>query len=67
MISEAGIGYWKNATVLSYSYIMRSVWDAQGHEIDRLNDTLDEILEQFFVDTATWGLELWEQFLGLPS
>jgi len=67
MISEAGNRILERMPPYYLtSYIMRSVWDAQGHEIDRLNDTLDEILEQFFVDTATWGLELWEQFLGLP-
>ena len=67
MISEAGNRILERMPPYYLtSRIMRSVWDAQGHEIDRLNDTLDEILKQFFVDTATWGLELWEQFLGLP-
>jgi hypothetical protein len=27
---------------------------------------LDEVLKQFFVDTATWGLDTWEKELGLP-
>ncbi len=67
MISEAGNRILERMPPYYLtSYVMRSVWDAQGHEIDRLNDTLDQILEQFFVDTATWGLELWEEFLGLP-
>jgi len=48
------------------SIVMRTIWDAQGREIDQLYQALDEVLKQFFVSTATWGLELWEQFLGLP-
>lgn len=67
MISEAGNRILERMPPYYLtSYVMRSVWDAQGHEIDRLNDTLDEILKQFFVNTATWGLEKWETALGLP-
>jgi hypothetical protein len=25
------------------------------------------VLAQFHVDTATWGLDIWERFVGLPS
>lgn len=50
------------------SRVMRAVAEAQGKEIVSLWTTLDEILKQFFVETATeWGLDLWEQMLGLKS
>lgn len=34
------------------------------HENIRL--IINDLLNQLFIDTATWGLDLWEQFLGLP-
>lgn len=30
------------------------------------DDKIDEIQDQFFVQTATWGLAYWEQLAGLP-
>ena len=47
---------------------MKAIAEAQGGEVNSLYATLDEILKQFFVETATeWGLDLWEQMLGLTS
>jgi hypothetical protein len=45
---------------------MRAILQVQGAELDKLRQALDELLAQFFVDTATWGLSIWEQMLGLP-
>ena len=36
-----------------------------GKEIGILNCTLKELFAQCFIDTATWGLELWEKELNL--
>lgn len=47
------------------SRIMQSVLDSQGVEIDAARLTLEEILKQAYVDTATWGLELWEKELAV--
>lgn len=47
------------------SRIMRSVIDSQGMELDQLRAALDGILQQYYVATATWGLEWWERELGL--
>lgn len=49
------------------SRVMKSILDAQGTELDRLRFALDETLDQFYVDTATWGLETWEKELGIPT
>jgi len=50
------------------SRIMRAIAEAQGNEVAAFWGTLDEILKQFFVETASeWGLDLWEQMLGLTS
>ena len=42
------------------SKIMQSILDTQGIEIDAVRDKLKDILNQFYVDTATWGL----RFMG---
>lgn len=47
------------------SRIMKSVLQAQGGEMDLVREALDDTLKQFFVQTATWGLDRWEQELGL--
>lgn len=41
--------------------------DALGAEMDLLRQGINEILDQFFVSTSTWGLERWEEELGLTS
>lgn len=66
MNSESGkrmLGY-----VYGYerSTVMQNLFDAEGAELDKLIQALDEVLDQFFVRTATWGLDQWEKELGLP-
>lgn len=41
--------------------------DGISNELGRLQFYLDDLLDQYFVETATWGLDLWEQFLGLST
>jgi hypothetical protein len=48
------------------SRVIEAILSAQGQEIDKLFDTLDQTLEQYFATTATWGLSWWEELLGLP-
>ncbi len=49
------------------SRVMGAIAKAQGAELEMLYTTLDEILAQFFIDTATWGLGYWDEFLGLKT
>lgn len=49
------------------SRVMGSILQAQGTEMDKLHQSLDETLDQFFINTATWGLDAWERELGLSS
>lgn len=49
------------------SRVMGAIAEAQGTELEMLYTTLDEILAQFFIDTATWGLGYWDEFLGLKT
>jgi hypothetical protein len=47
------------------SRVFRALAQARGAEIDKLRQALDETLNQFFARTATWGLDDWEEELGL--
>ncbi|MFD3259981.1 YmfQ family protein [Paenibacillus lentus] len=49
------------------SRVMQGDMNAKGTELDLLYQTLDETLEQFFVKTATWGLDRWEHELGIET
>ncbi|KHF26831.1 hypothetical protein LR68_04356 [Anoxybacillus sp. BCO1] len=37
----------------------------ENKEVEQLNVTIDEVLKQFYVDTATWGLSYWERICGI--
>lgn len=49
------------------SVVMNELIDASGIEFDNVRDVIDDILNQFFVATATWGLDSWEKFLGITD
>lgn len=40
-------------------------YNVQQSEIDSFNVTIADIINQCFIDTATWGLDYWETFCGL--
>ncbi len=44
---------------------MQSIYDAQKSELDRLLYYIEDIKNQFDIDTATWGLDLWEEAYGI--
>lgn len=49
------------------SRVMQADMIAKGAEMDLLFEALDETLQQFFVRTATWGLDRWESELGIAT
>lgn len=49
------------------SRVMQSHLGTAGVELDKLTEALHETLDQFFVQTATWGLVYWENELGISS
>lgn len=49
------------------SRIMQTDMDAKGSELDALYQALNEAADQFYVRTATWGLDRWEVELGIPT
>lgn len=44
---------------------MLELLDTLGIEMDGVWGTFNDILDQCFVDRATWGLDIWEKELGL--
>ncbi|MFC3769719.1 YmfQ family protein [Paenibacillus sp. GCM10012303] len=49
------------------SRVMKAIQSVDAAELGQLRFALDETLEQFFVDSATWGLDGWEKELGLST
>lgn len=41
--------------------------NAEDAEFARLNASIDDLLLQFNVSTATWGLREWERICGIPT
>lgn len=48
------------------SAIMKAIQEVAAPELGRLKYTVTDILSQYFINTATWGLALWEKELGIP-
>ncbi len=74
LMNEAGMTSPRGREMLTYlpayyegSRVMRADMNAKGAELDLLFTALDETLQQFFVRTATWGLDRWESELGIET
>ncbi|MDU7473633.1 MAG: putative phage tail protein [Paenibacillus macerans] len=46
---------------------MLEILDTLGIELDGVWFTFDDILDQCFIDRATWGLDIWEEELALKT
>lgn len=53
--------------IYEQSKIMIAIFEAIGNEFDDSYEKLEDIKQQLFPQTATWGLVYWEQRLGLPT
>lgn len=42
------------------------LYDTQGLELDDVYYAVNDVLDQCFVSSATWGLKFWEAVLGIP-
>ncbi len=49
------------------SRVMTAIQNAIASEIGLLRWALSSVLDQFFADRATWGLDIWEKELGIPT
>ncbi|MGG1555009.1 putative phage tail protein [Paenibacillus ferrarius] len=48
-------------------YETRALVQTEGVEVDDLSTVLSGVVDQAFVDRATWGLSYWEEFLGIAT
>ncbi len=46
---------------------MGNVLDRESAEFGALNAAVHDVLDQFFIDTATWGLANWERVCGIAT
>lgn len=49
------------------SNVMTNIQTAIAKEVGRANFEVDDIVNQMFIDTATWGLVLWENELNVDT
>lgn len=45
----------------------RAVCDSCSWQHENIRKAILDALDQFFVERATWGLEMWERVLGIPT
>lgn len=48
------------------SKTMIAIYEAIGYEADLTDEMVEDIQNQMFVQTSTWGLDFWEIAVGLP-
>ncbi len=52
---------------LSSDKILSKVYEEQQKQVDSTNKDIQDLINQCFVETATWGLDTWEKELGIQS
>ncbi|MBF4693895.1 putative phage tail protein [Fusibacter ferrireducens] len=46
---------------------LKSIYKATGEETGAYFDQIEAVLDQMYVETATWGLFLWEKMLNIKA
>lgn len=49
------------------SKILKSIYKGLGEELTKVNDSIDDLINQCFINSATWALTLWEEEYGIES
>ncbi|MFD2671027.1 YmfQ family protein [Marinicrinis sediminis] len=49
------------------SRIVMNLIASEGTELEGIYEEIQDVLRQFFMDTATWGLHRWEQLCGIVT
>lgn len=47
--------------------IMKRIYESQRAQIDIGNSNIQDLINNIFIDTATWALDDWEYELGIPT
>lgn len=59
MLSEMP-SYYRTSRVMK-----EGILEPEGRQLDTLNRGIEDVFAQFFVRTATWGLDIWESELAI--
>ena len=51
----------------SESSLVNDLQDSFSKDRDILEEEIKDFINQIFVDTATWSLDSWEEFVGIPT
>ena len=46
--------------------IIKDIFESQQAEVDLLNNNIQDLINNLFVETATWSLENWEKEYNIP-
>ena len=46
--------------------ILKDIFESQQAEVDLLNNNIQDLIDNLFVETATWSLENWEKEYNIP-
>jgi hypothetical protein len=49
------------------NYDAMEIWRSGNRELALNANQIDDVMNQLFIDEATWGLSAWETMLGLPN
>lgn len=52
---------------ISKDETLKAIMELDDKEHENIRAVLKEILDQFFIDTATWGIDIWEKILDIQS
>ncbi|NFI05987.1 DUF2313 domain-containing protein [Clostridium botulinum] len=52
---------------ISGDKILSKVYEEQQKQVDSINADTQDLINQCFVETATWGLDTWEKELGIKN
>jgi hypothetical protein len=64
--SKKGLNMYESVSpIYERNELMQSIFEAIGSEADLSEKQIDDIRNQIVPQTATWGLDIWEQRLGL--
>lgn len=49
------------------SMLMKTILDADADELGKYYYYIEDLFKQLFINSATWGLDIWEKELGLTT
>lgn len=47
--------------------ILNKIYNSQEEQLTNLRSQIEDLQNQFYIDTATWGLDLWEKEYGIAK